>query len=120
MQLNDINDTSPSGAVLAQVIRFTDDPVHGTLALGSVYTDTPGAITRSYQVGGVQFAEPYVVTMPAVSSRSLTTSARPDGGSSTRASRMPSAASSTTRTLDAQRRLTRRLTALRFTLAPAR
>ena len=60
-----INDTSPSGAVLAQIIRITDDPVHGTLALGSVYTDTPGAITRSYQVGGVQFAEPYVVTKPA-------------------------------------------------------
>src|SRR5690242_374881 len=61
-----INDTSPSGAVLAQVIRFTDDAVHGTLALGSVFTDTPGAITRSYQVGGVQFAEPYVVTAKTV------------------------------------------------------
>ncbi len=61
-----INDTSPSGAVLAQIIRFTDDPVHGTLALGSVFTDTPGAITRSYQPGGVQFAEPYVVTAKTV------------------------------------------------------
>jgi len=61
-----INDTSPSGAVLAQVIRFTDDAVHGTLTLGSVFTDTPGAITRSYQVGGVQFAEPYVVTAKTV------------------------------------------------------
>jgi len=61
-----IDDTSPSGAVLAQIIRFTDDPVHGTLALGTVFTDTPGAITRSYQVGGVQFAEPYVVTAKTV------------------------------------------------------
>jgi len=61
-----INDTSPSGAVLAQVIWFLDNPVHGTLALGSVFTDTPGAITRSYQVGGVQFAEPYVVTAKTV------------------------------------------------------
>jgi hypothetical protein len=61
-----VNDASPSGAVLAQIIRFTDDPVHGTLALGSVFADTPGAITRSYQPGGVQFAEPYVVTAKTV------------------------------------------------------
>ena len=60
-----VNDASPSGAVLADIIRFSVDPAHGTLALGSVYVDTPGAITRSYQVGGVQFAEPYVVTKPA-------------------------------------------------------
>jgi hypothetical protein len=39
--------------------------VTGHLTLGSVYVDTPGAITRSYQVGGVQFAEPYVLTKPA-------------------------------------------------------
>jgi len=61
-----IDDTSPSGAVLAQIIQFTDDAVQGTLALGSVFTDTPGAITRSYQVGGIQFAEPYVVTAKTV------------------------------------------------------
>jgi hypothetical protein len=60
-----VDDASPSGAVLADIIRFSVDPVTGKLALGSVYVDTPGAITRSYQVGGVQFAEPYVVTKPA-------------------------------------------------------
>lgn len=60
-----VNDASPSGAVLADIIRFSVDPATGKLALGSVYVDTPGAITRSYQVGGVQFAEPYVVTKPA-------------------------------------------------------
>jgi hypothetical protein len=60
-----VNDASPSGAVLADIIRFSVDPVTGKLALGSVYVDTPGAITRSYQPGGVQFAEPYVVTKPA-------------------------------------------------------
>jgi hypothetical protein len=60
-----IDDASPSGAVLAQIIQFNDNPVTGSLTLGSVYVDTPGAITRSYQVGGVQFAEPYVLTSPA-------------------------------------------------------
>jgi hypothetical protein len=60
-----VDDASPSGAVLADIIRFSVDPVTGKLALGSVYVDTPGAITRSYQVGGVKFAEPYVVTKPA-------------------------------------------------------
>ena len=60
-----VDDASPSGAVLAQIIRFTDNPVTGSLTLGSVYVDTPGAITRSYVVGGVQFAEPYVLTKPA-------------------------------------------------------
>jgi hypothetical protein len=54
-----------AGAALGQIIRFTDDPVTGTLALGSVYVDTPGAITRSYQAGGIQSAEPYVLTSPA-------------------------------------------------------
>jgi hypothetical protein len=39
--------------------------VTGHLTLGSVYVDAPGAITRSYQVGGVQFAEPYVLTSSA-------------------------------------------------------
>lgn len=57
-----VDDASPSGAVLAQIIRFTDNPVTGSLTLGSVYTDAPGAITRSYQVGGVKFAEPFVLT----------------------------------------------------------
>jgi hypothetical protein len=60
-----VDDTSPSGAVLAEIIKFSDDAVTGHLTLGSVYVDTPGAITRSYQVGGVQFAEPYVLTKPA-------------------------------------------------------
>ena len=60
-----IDDASPSGAVLAQIIQFNDNPVTGSLTLSSVYVDTPGAITRSYQVGGVQFAEPYVLTSPA-------------------------------------------------------
>jgi hypothetical protein len=60
-----VNDASPSGAVLAEIIKFSDDAVTGHLTLGSVYVDTPGAITRGYQVGGVQFAEPYVLTKPA-------------------------------------------------------
>ena len=60
-----VDDASPSGAVLAEIIKFSDDAVTGHLTLGSVYVDTPGAITRSYQVGGVQFAEPYVLTKPA-------------------------------------------------------
>jgi hypothetical protein len=60
-----VDDASPSGAVLAEIIKFSDDAVTGHLTLGSVYVDTPGAITRGYQVGGVQFAEPYVLTKPA-------------------------------------------------------
>ena len=48
-----------------EIIRFTDNPVTGSLTLGSVYTDTPGAITRGYVAGGVQFAEPYVLTSTA-------------------------------------------------------
>ena len=60
-----VDDASPSGAVLAEIINFSDDAVTGHLTLGSVYVDTPGAITRGYQVGGVQFAEPYVLTKPA-------------------------------------------------------
>jgi hypothetical protein len=60
-----VDDASPSGAVLADIIQFSVNPVTGGLALGSVYTDAPGAITRGYQVGAVQFAEPYVLTKPA-------------------------------------------------------
>jgi hypothetical protein len=60
-----VDDASPSGAVLADIIQFSVDPVTGHLALGNVYTDTPGAITRGYPVGGVQFAEPFVLTHPA-------------------------------------------------------
>jgi hypothetical protein len=60
-----VDDASPSGGVLAEIIRFSDDAVTGSLTLGSVYVDTPGAITRSYVAGGVQFAEPYVLTKPA-------------------------------------------------------
>jgi hypothetical protein len=60
-----VDDASPSGAVLAEIIKFSDDAVTGHLTLGSVYVDAPGAITRSYQVGGVQFAEPYVLTSSA-------------------------------------------------------
>jgi len=59
-----VDDTSPSGAVLAEIIRFAENPVTGGLTLGSVYGDAPGAITRSYVTGGVQFAEPYVLTSP--------------------------------------------------------
>jgi hypothetical protein len=60
-----VGDASPSGAVLAEIIQFSVDPATGRLALGSVYVDAPGAITRSYPAGGVQFAEPYVLTSPA-------------------------------------------------------
>jgi hypothetical protein len=60
-----VDDTSPSGAVLAEVIQFGENPATGGLSLGNVYGDAPGAITRSYPVGGVQFAEPYVLTSPA-------------------------------------------------------
>jgi hypothetical protein len=60
-----VDDASPSGAVLADIIQFSVDPVTGHLALGSVYTDTSGAITRSYPAGGVKFAAPYVLTSPA-------------------------------------------------------
>jgi hypothetical protein len=59
-----VDDASPSGAVLADIIQLSVNPVTGRLALGSVYTDAPGAITRGYQVGTVQFAEPYVLTKP--------------------------------------------------------
>jgi len=60
-----VDDASPSGAVLADIVKFSVDPATGKLALGSVYVDTPGAITRGYQVGAVQFAEPYVLTKSA-------------------------------------------------------
>lgn len=59
-----VDDTSPSNAVRAEIIRFSENPVTGGLTLGSVYGDAPGAITRSYPAGGVQFAEPYVLTSP--------------------------------------------------------
>ena len=39
--------TSRSDAALAEIIRFSDDPVTGGLTLGSVYIDAPSAITRS-------------------------------------------------------------------------
>ena len=60
-----VNDNEPFHAALAEIIRFSEDPVTGGLTLGSVYTDAPGAITSSNVTGGVQFAEPYVLTSPA-------------------------------------------------------
>ena len=60
-----VNDNEPGRAVLAEIIRFSEDPATGGLTLGSVYTDAPRPITRSYVTGGVQFAEPYVLTSTA-------------------------------------------------------
>ena len=57
-----VDDTSASGAVLAQIIRFGENPATGDLTLGAYYNDAPGAITRSYPVGGVQFSEVPAVT----------------------------------------------------------
>jgi hypothetical protein len=55
----------PSHASLAQIIRFSENPVTGRLTLGSVYTDAPTPITYANVAGGVQFTEPYVLTSPA-------------------------------------------------------
>jgi hypothetical protein len=55
----------PFHASLAQIIRFSENPVTGRLTLGSVYTDAPIPITYANVTGGAQFAEPYVLTGPA-------------------------------------------------------
>jgi hypothetical protein len=61
-----VNDNEPFHATLAEIIRFSENPVTGGLTLGSVYTDAPSPITRGYLTGAVQFAEPYVLlTSPA-------------------------------------------------------
>ena len=60
-----VNDNEPFHAALAEIIRFGENPVTGGLTLGSIYTDAPSPITSSNVTGGVQFAEPYVLTSPA-------------------------------------------------------
>jgi hypothetical protein len=60
-----VNDNEPGHATAAAIIRFSEDPATGALTLGSVYTDMPRPITRSYLTGAVRFAEPYALTSSA-------------------------------------------------------
>jgi hypothetical protein len=57
-----VDDTSASGGVLAEIIRFAEIPATGLLTRGNYYADAPNPITRSYPVGGVQFSESATVT----------------------------------------------------------
>ena len=55
-----VDDTSGSGAATAWIVVFHQGPAKAqTTGLGTdyYYSDTPGAITRSYPVGGMQFGE---------------------------------------------------------------
>jgi len=66
-----VDDTSASGAVLAEIVRFGEIPTTGGLTLGSYYADAPNAITRSYPVGGVQFSEVPTVTASSATAPAL-------------------------------------------------
>jgi hypothetical protein len=59
-----VDDTSTSGCAVAWIVDFnqTAPPVKSGLLNDAFYSDTPGAITHGYPVGGVQFGEPYTVT----------------------------------------------------------
>jgi hypothetical protein len=63
-----VDDTSASGCATAWIVVFSQQPQPASNALVTdfYYSITPGAITRSYPVGGVRFSEaPTVVTNPS-------------------------------------------------------
>jgi len=59
-----VDDTSASGCAVAWIVVFHQaaPPVKNGLFTDYYWSDTPGAITRSYPVGGVQFGETSTVT----------------------------------------------------------
>jgi hypothetical protein len=59
-----VDDTSASGCAVAWIVVFDQGapPAPVGLVTDYYYSDTPGAITRSYPVGGVQFGETSTVT----------------------------------------------------------
>jgi hypothetical protein len=59
-----VDDTSASGCAVAWIVVFQQGPPQAPAGLGTQYwwSDTPGAITRSYLVGGVQFGATSTVT----------------------------------------------------------
>jgi hypothetical protein len=59
-----VDDTSASGCATAWIVVFDQGapPAPAGLVTDYYYSDTPGAITRSYPVGGVQFGETSTVT----------------------------------------------------------
>ena len=59
-----VDDTSASGCAVAWIVVFDQGapPAPASLVTNYYYSDTPGAITRSYPVGGVQFGETSTVT----------------------------------------------------------
>ena len=62
-----VDDTSASGCATAWIVVFDQGapPAPAGLVTDYYYSDTPGAITRSYPVGGVQFGETSTVTPSA-------------------------------------------------------
>jgi hypothetical protein len=62
-----VDDTSASGCATAWIVVFDQGapPAPAGLVTDYYYSDTPGAITRSYPVGGVQFGETSAVTPSA-------------------------------------------------------
>jgi len=62
-----VDDTSASGCATAWIVVFDQGapPAPAGLVTDYYYSDTPGAITRSYPVGGVQFGETSSVTPSA-------------------------------------------------------
>jgi hypothetical protein len=59
-----VNDNEPFHAALAEIVRFSENPVTGGLTLGTVYTDAPWPIIHVNLAGAVQFTEPFVMLMP--------------------------------------------------------
>jgi hypothetical protein len=59
-----VDDTSASGCATAWIVVFDQGapPAPAGLVTDHYYSDTPGAITRSYPVGGVQFGATSTVT----------------------------------------------------------
>ena len=59
-----VDDTSASGCAVAWIVVFQQGPSSAPAGLGTEYwwSDTPGAITRSYPAGGVQFGATSTVT----------------------------------------------------------
>jgi len=62
-----VDDTSASGCAVAWIVVFDQGPAPAPAGLVTdyYYSDTPGAITRSYPVGGVQFGETSTVSASA-------------------------------------------------------
>src|SRR5579859_2322857 len=59
-----VDDTSASGCAVAWIVVFDQGapPAPASLVTDSYYSDTPGAITRSYAAGGTQFGATSTVT----------------------------------------------------------